>query len=194
MFLHFLHIGFPLKPFKKVNTTQTTKSKSPMSSVGTAATWPQLLPLFYLSLFPSPHCLKYLTGQVSDMMELWAASSHSQKYDKGVDGLHIRQPSTSVELCGPEQHAERLTRVDSASSYIQQPKTATRHARRLTCSEGWPQVHLFMLRSHGGSWSTSCHSTSNLLYEPYWFSFRFVSTASRRGPCSIWQNIKDVDW
>lgn len=109
--------------------------------------------LFFLATWPQ------LVRQdiVSDVMELWAASSHLQKYDKGVDGLYIRQPSTSVELCGPEQHTETLTAVDSAFSYIQQPKTATRHVRRLTRSEGWPRVHLFMLRSHRGSWSTSCH-------------------------------------
>ncbi len=91
------------------------------------------------------------------MTELRAASSHLQKYDEGVDMSYIRQPSTSIRLCRPEQHTETLTGADSASSYIQQLKTATRHGWRLTRSEGWPRVHLLPLRSRRGSWSTSCH-------------------------------------
>lgn len=65
---------------------------------------------------------------VSYVTELWAASSHLQKYDEGVDMSYIRQPSTSIGLCRPEQHTETLTGADLASSYIQQLKTATRHA------------------------------------------------------------------
>lgn len=75
------------------------------------------------------------------MPELWASSSHLQKYDEGVD-TYIRQPSTSISLCRPEQRTETLTERDSASSFIQQLKTAA--CQR---SEGWPRVDPLLLRS-----------------------------------------------
>lgn len=44
--------------------------------------------------------LDILKNTVIYETELWAASSHLQKYDKGVDMSYSRQPSTSIRLRG----------------------------------------------------------------------------------------------
>lgn len=112
-------------------------------------------PTFPCSFFKAnPVCLrlytfKYFRGAPSATW--WSRETLHHTYRNmtkvltGCTSDSIRPLSASAGLSGTPKHRKPPT---------QHPRTS---CRRLTCSEGWPQARLLLLRSHRGSWSTFCH-------------------------------------